>query len=67
MKGGEKPFAALTVGSRAFVNRKTLSASIGGIVVPRCLGTSNRANRWTSHQTIPVNLRRYALPELLRS
>jgi hypothetical protein len=25
VKGGEKPFAALTVGSRAFVNRKTLA------------------------------------------
>jgi hypothetical protein len=28
MKGGGKPFAALTVGSRAFVNSQTLYASL---------------------------------------
>jgi len=34
VKGGGQPFAALSVGSRAVGKRKTLSASIGGIVAP---------------------------------
>jgi hypothetical protein len=63
MKGGGQPSAALAVGSRAIVNQKTLSASIGGTVAPRCLGTSNRANCWRSHQTTRFNLRRHAAAE----
>jgi hypothetical protein len=50
MKGGEKPFAALSVGSRAFVNPKTL-AEMGANdklmccqrVPPRCGGLSARS------------------------
>jgi hypothetical protein len=31
MKGGGQPFAALTVGSRAVVNRKTLAAMVSAV------------------------------------
>ena len=38
----------------------TLSASIGGIVVPRCLGSRQQAAGGPSHHTPRFNVRRYA-------